>query len=376
MITKNQINQTGYFLMKRSDAVSAREAHSILKYFRLIHQHPMSLFRHLIDRKLKKHKIDALVSQRLKRIPSIVKKLKMQKSMQLARMQDIGGLRIVVDGVSEVNLIRDEIKKVESHSKFKFTFVNEKNYIKNPQKSGYRSIHMVYKYEKNIPSEKQCRVEIQIRTKLQHSWATAVEVMGTYLNQPLKQSLGDDEYLDIFKKISKLFIWLEEIGIDYALIKGEVGADYALIKEVRQNIENIQLLEKLQNFTIVSQHLNDDSQGKYLLLKMNFKQKVIEIVRYAEAKFEQANDDYLKMEEDNNGNQAVEVVLVSIQDVKKLSQSYPNYFMDTTEFINNLKLLFQILDMQNDAYYPKDEIIKQESERISKEIFIKMTGKE
>jgi hypothetical protein len=70
---------------------------------------------------------------------------------------------------------------------------------------------------------------------------------------------------------------------------------------------------------------------------------VIEIVRYAEAKFEQANDDYLKMEEDNNGNQAVEVVLVSIQDVKKLSQSYPNYFMDTTEFINNLKLLFQIL---------------------------------
>jgi nucleosome binding factor SPN SPT16 subunit len=135
-------------------------------------------------------------------------------------------------------------------------------------------------------------------------------------------------------------------------------------------------LEKLQNFTIVSQHLNDDSQGKYLLLKMNFKQKVIEIVRYAEAKFEQANDDYLKMEEDNNGNQAVEVVLVSIQDVKKLSQSYPNYFMDTTEFINNLKLLFQILDMQNDAYYPKDEIIKQESERIFKEIFIKMTGKE
>jgi hypothetical protein len=100
------------------------------------------------------------------------------------------------------------------------------------------------------------------------------------------------------------------------------------------------------------------------------------IVRYAEAKFEQANDDYLKMEEDNNGNQAVEVVLVSIQDVKKLSQSYPNYFMDTTEFINNLKLLFQILDMQNDAYYPKDEIIKQESERIFKEIFIKMTGKE
>jgi (p)ppGpp synthase/HD superfamily hydrolase len=54
----------------------------------------MTLFRHTIDRKLKKHNINALVSQRLKRIPSIVKKLEIQENMQLSRMQDIGGLQL------------------------------------------------------------------------------------------------------------------------------------------------------------------------------------------------------------------------------------------------------------------------------------------
>jgi ppGpp synthetase/RelA/SpoT-type nucleotidyltranferase len=104
----------------------------------------MTLFRHTIDRKLKKHNINALVSQRLKRIPSIVKKLEIQENMQLSRMQDIGGLRIVVDTIQEANLIRDEIKKVEKHRNFKFTFANEKNYIETPADSGYRSIHMVF----------------------------------------------------------------------------------------------------------------------------------------------------------------------------------------------------------------------------------------
>ncbi|NYT27955.1 MAG: RelA/SpoT domain-containing protein [Candidatus Thiodubiliella endoseptemdiera] len=213
VISNKKIDQAGRRLINKESQLSVQEANSILQEFRLIHQHPMSLFRHIIGRKLKKYSIDAAPVQRLKRIPSIVKKLKIQKNMNLSRMQDIGGLRIVLENMEEVNLVRNEIKKVEKHGNFKFTFANEKNYIKNPPDSGYRSIHMVYKYNRNIELEKQCRLEIQIRTKLQHYWATAVEVLGTCLNQPLKQSLGDDKYLDIFKNISKLFVSLEEKDI-------------------------------------------------------------------------------------------------------------------------------------------------------------------
>jgi ppGpp synthetase/RelA/SpoT-type nucleotidyltranferase len=332
-ISKKKINQAGYRLIGKSNKLSKSEASNVLNEFRAIHQHPMVLFRHLIDRKLSIHKIDALVSQRLKRISSIIKKLKIQKNMGLSRMQDIGGLRIVVNNISEVNLIRDEIKKVEKHGNFKFCFANEKNYIKETPESGYRSIHMVYKYDKGIELDKQCRVEIQIRTKIQHSWATAVEVAGTYLNQPLKQSRGNDKVLDIFKKISKLFQTLEDKKIDYKFIQ-----------EVKNNIEEIELLSKLSYFNIITNHLSKNAKGQYALLKMDSKEETIEIAQYSKAKFERANRDYLLMELDNFDNKRINIVLVSVQDIKKLKQSYPNYFMDTTEFINNLEKIFKSLN--------------------------------
>jgi hypothetical protein len=247
-------------------------------------------------------------------------------------MQDIGGLRIVVNTIDEVNLLRIELKKIEKHSNFKFTFINEKNYITNPPESGYRSIHMIYKYDKNIKLDKQCNVEIQIRTQFQHYWATAVEVTGTYLNQPLKQGFGEDKYLNIFKKISKLFVSLENRQIDYKFIK-----------EVRQDIEKVELLQKLQNFNIVSKHLEKNAEGEYVLLKMNFKEGNVEISQYSSAKFEQANKDYLDIELKNRNNKTVEIVLISIQDIKKLRQFYPNYFMDTTEFIKNINAMFKSL---------------------------------
>lgn len=196
------------------------------------------------------------------------------------------------------------------------------------------------KYDRNIELEKQCRLEIQIRTKLQHSWATAVEVLGTYLNQPLKQSLGDDKYLDIFKDISKLFVGLESKDIDHEFV------NYKFVKKVEDNIEDIKLLEKLKTFNIVTKHLSNHTTGQYALLKTDFKQETIEIKRYGKAKFEQANEDYLQIELENLNNKAVEIVLISIQDIENLKKSYPNYFMDTTDFIKNLNTLFDSVEQK------------------------------
>jgi hypothetical protein len=277
-------------------------------------------------------------------------------------MQDIGGLRIVVKTIKEVNLIREELKKTEKHNNFKFTFVNEKNYITDPPKSGYRSMHIVYKYDKGIDLNKQCRVEIQIRTQLQHSWATAVEVTGTYLNQPLKQGYGEDKYLSIFKKISKLFISLEAKKINYEFIK-----------EVKQDIKKVELLQKLQSFNIVSRHLESNAKGEYVLLKMNLKKEQIEIAQYSIAKFEQANKDYLDMELKNRNNKTIEIVLISIQDIKKIQKYYPNYFMDTTEFIENINALFKsVLKYEKNQKIIDSTKNKKLAEIMSKNIFEKM----
>jgi len=53
------------------------------------------------------------------------------------------------------------------------------------------------------------RVELQIRTKLQHLWATAVETMGTFLGQALKSRQGSQDWLDFFTLISSAFSFIE-----------------------------------------------------------------------------------------------------------------------------------------------------------------------
>lgn len=65
--------------------------------------------------------------------------------MQLSRMQNIGGLRAVVSSLSKV----EELKENYRSSRFKHELHLFKDYIQNPKDSGYRGIHLVYKY-KNI----------------------------------------------------------------------------------------------------------------------------------------------------------------------------------------------------------------------------------
>jgi len=45
---------------------------------------------------------NALIAQRLKRMPSILSKLKRFQNMELSRMQDLGGCRVVVESVKMV----------------------------------------------------------------------------------------------------------------------------------------------------------------------------------------------------------------------------------------------------------------------------------
>ena len=68
----------------------------------------------------------------------------------------------------------------------------------------------IYRYKNKLASDYDTlRIELQIRTKLQHIWATAVESMGTFLGQALKSRQGDQEWLDFFAATSSAFAYKE-----------------------------------------------------------------------------------------------------------------------------------------------------------------------
>jgi hypothetical protein len=65
------------------------------------------------------------------------------------------------------------------------------DYIAQPKEDGYRSVHLALRYQTEESSYLKFnghRVEIQIRTILQHLWATAAEMLLIFGKVPIRSS--------------------------------------------------------------------------------------------------------------------------------------------------------------------------------------------
>src|SRR2546430_5146054 len=197
--SKGQINKAGEILSSsdKSDAIAVLSAWELAAAWRACHAYPINTFQATLRTKLRGNFVDPIVAQRLKRMPTIIGKLVRYPSMKLTTMQDIGGLRAVLKSVAEAEKLADIY---ENKSRFLHELIDRKNYIDEPRsEDGYRSIHLIYKYKnEHYSAYDGLRLELQIRSRIQHKWATAVETMGTFLGQALKSRQGDQEWLDFF----------------------------------------------------------------------------------------------------------------------------------------------------------------------------------
>jgi hypothetical protein len=148
--SRGQVNRAGEIL--RNGLASTNDldfATDVLTNWRACHGYPLNTFQATLRRKLRGISPSAFVAQRLKRSPSIISKLQRFPEMQLARMQDIGGLRAVVPALSHVKRL---VSSYQS-SRFLHELVSTRDYIASPKTSGYRSVHLVYRYRRSIAIE-------------------------------------------------------------------------------------------------------------------------------------------------------------------------------------------------------------------------------
>lgn len=111
------------------------------------------------------------VTGRVKTISSILEKAQ-KKGIDLAEFEDeiddIAGIRIICQFVEDIYKVADIIRRRSD-----MRVVNEKDYIENVKKSGYRSYHMIVAYDvETLKGKKELQVEIQIRTLAMNFWAT------------------------------------------------------------------------------------------------------------------------------------------------------------------------------------------------------------
>jgi len=143
------------------------------------------------------------VTQRLKRFETIVDKLERFPGMQLTRMEDIGGVRAILDSQRQVDAVAEALLRQP-----KWTIRRVRNYVDGrrpgPKADGYRAVHVVVERD-------GCFVEIQLRTPWQDAWAQSVEQDTRRLRSRLKFGDGPNDLRQYYLLIAEFFAIRERL---------------------------------------------------------------------------------------------------------------------------------------------------------------------
>lgn len=334
--SKSQINKAGNIVSNPFyDEKERNNALIILNNWRASHAYPLQV----ICSNLRKRNPNAIVVQRLKRLESIIGKIERFPNMSLYRMQDLGGCRVIVDSIDQVYEAIGQYKTSRIRHKLK----REYDYIQNPKDSGYRLYHMVYQFhsDKKETYNKNMLIEIQFRTKLQHTWATAVEMMGIYTKSNLKSSQGDKDILRFFTLVSSIFALKEKQPI----CPNTSNKYQDLIKEIEILDKRNNIIKRLSALQVAINHTSkkiNKTKNNYYILLLDYKKGMLRIISFASQKIEKATKAYGQIE--NNvklNNEDIDVVLVSANSFDTLREAYPNYFADISEFVNIIRKLLK-----------------------------------
>ena len=300
------------------------EAFELVGRWRSSHAGPLKTFRNNLGRRVGS---SGIVAQRLKRMPTIISKLSRLPWLRLSRMQDIGGCRAIVSSAEEAFGIASGF----ANSRIRHIPIQYKNYILEPRSSGYRGLHLVYGYNSDRnPRWQGLKTELQIRSRLQHQWATAVEIVGTFTGAELKSSLGDERWLRFFALMSSVISRHEGTPV----VPNTPVEGQALVEEIRGLDRELEVSRQLALYQSLTGGLQNsqDLGNPWIGIELDLQNRKVEFTPFRENDAESAGSWYLKKELEFRDRPEITVVLTSVKEVNQLGRAYPNFFADLTEF--------------------------------------------
>ncbi|MCH9277014.1 RelA/SpoT domain-containing protein [Bifidobacterium amazonense] len=282
---------------------------------------------------------------RMKRMISIVRKIQRPNThFKLGELDDIGGCRLIVESNEQVEQAAAWLAATLplKHGSA------DKDYITRPQSSGYRSRHLLCNVTSDAASY---HVEVQIRTRLQHCWSTAVEaageIYGTEYKSPVVRAdaAGDDaQRIRFFAIVSSLFA-LEE---DTSQVPGFTGDRTTLIRQLHDLDCTRGLLDDLRA-AVDSIFVADmpDTSSELFLLKLSRENQYLDVEDFRVDDLEEALRRYDAVERrieipggvgSANGEFAYDnAVLVYARNAEQLAVAYPNYSTNVCYFLNKVE---------------------------------------
>jgi len=336
--SNNELNRAGKILVEsKSTSKEYLEAIEKVDQWRSCHAYPLNTFQSTLRKKVKKYK-GSLVAHRLKRLPTIINKLSRFETLNLTQMQDIGGIRAVVSTVKDVREIQQEYK---DSKRFTHALVTEKDYILEPKKDGYRGVHLVYRYHNTLARNGKAKdfeglqIELQIRTQLQHTWATAVETVGTLKGESFKTGSGSEKYKMLFGLASSAFAITEKQPVlaEHQKLKPE-----NIYKKIKKLEKELNFIENIKGLRAASQFIQQEKIGSYYnIVVLDTVNKNIRIIGFSQDSLKRATKKYAELEAE--ADRSKDVVLVSAGKLKDLKKAYPNYFLDVKDFLSKIQAI-------------------------------------
>jgi len=327
--SRSQVDAAGQTLIDRNATVPEyRHALDVINNWRSSHSFPLNTFQMGLRQKAKKVHRKPLVAQRLKRLSSIEAKLRRYSTMKLSQMQDIGGCRAVLPSVHDVRAL----VQLYEESSLKHTLVRVDDYVTQPKASGYRSMHLIYRYfSDKKPTYNGLQIEMQLRSRLQHAWATAVETAGTFLQQALKSSQGSRQWLRFFALMGSALAMRERTP----LVPGTPSTKAQLLAETKRAATKLEVIRRLAAYGAAVHTIEEGARAgaRYYLLYLDLPANTLTISGYGSSELARATDDYQKRERALSSSPGKDAVLVSVESISSLRRAYPNYFLETGVFI-------------------------------------------
>lgn len=288
--------------------------------WREAHRHVLNTFQAILRNRTRQTNV--VVAQRHKRKRTIFGKLQRFRSMELARMDDVAGCRLIFPDLTTLYKFRAELHKANFRHKLR-NEVDKWDYIKHPKETGYRGVHDVYEYDVNSEHGKVFKgllIELQYRTQAQHAWATSVEVVGFITESQPKFQEGDKRYETIMAYASEMIARTVEgcKSCFPGIPDGELVHSFlALDKELG-------LMSLLRGLNSAN---NEVSEKKNVILMFS-EDETLEVKTYRDAT--DAIQALFLLEKQNPGK---DIVLVRADSSDEVRIAFRNYFSDATEFI-------------------------------------------
>lgn len=202
------------------------------------------------------------VTGRVKTISSILDKMQ-KKQIDIAdletRMEDIAGIRIICQFVEDIPKVVHMIRERKDMS-----ILLEKNYIEHMKNSGYRSYHVIIRYEvQTMDGPKPIQAEIQIRTMGMNFWCT----IEHSLQYKYKHNIPDHIREKLLKSADAIVLLDNEMSAvrdEIMDAQNSMQHQANLISEILNNIQNLYKLANKREISKIQEEFYEVYQANDL----------------------------------------------------------------------------------------------------------------